>query len=398
MLRLVLFLLPVALTTISAAQAVLPPGYEGIVDITDDTVADNLWPSINNRGQIVWSRRSDPPFDSTAEIFLYDNGTVTQLTDDDVRDACPDINDAGVIVWSRGIGRGETLEIVRYEDGTLTRLTDDNYSDCAPRINNNGWVAWYKRIGGGCHGSDSDIYLWDGSSAMRITHGGYQQAMPDINDSGDVVWTRYNLCHSPWTGTIMLHTAGATYALTADDRQIQGAAINNQGLIVWHGPPELWAPVDYVYCHRDGVTEVLTEWGSLAYLNDRGELALDRWHDDSQTWQVWLYRQGQFYPITADPFWNVCGDFDDSGNVVFSSGDGFTMTTNIRLLRRLEHGDLNCDGAVNAFDIDPFVAALVDPTEYQAQYADCDATLADLNLDGCVDVFDIDPFVDVLTR
>ena len=52
----------------------------------------------------------------TAEIYLYDNGTVTQLTNDDVPDKYPDINDAGVIVWSRGIGAGGTLEIVRYRE------------------------------------------------------------------------------------------------------------------------------------------------------------------------------------------------------------------------------------------------------------------------------------------
>ena len=56
MLRLVLSFLPAALASVAAAQAVLPPGYEGIVDITADTVADNLWPSMNNRGQIVWSQ------------------------------------------------------------------------------------------------------------------------------------------------------------------------------------------------------------------------------------------------------------------------------------------------------------------------------------------------------
>ena len=29
-------------------------------------------------------------------------------------------------------------------------------------------------------------------------------------------------------------------------------------------------------------------------------------------------------------------------------------------------GDMNCDGAVNSFDIDPFVLALTNPAAYQA--------------------------------
>jgi len=60
-------------------------------------------------------------------------------------------------------------------------------------------------------------------------------------------------------------------------------------------------------------------------------------------------------------------------------------------------GDLNCDGAVNNFDIDPFVLALTDPAGYAQQFPNCDRMLADINGDGVVDNFDIDPFVKLLT-
>ncbi len=62
-----------------------------------------------------------------------------------------------------------------------------------------------------------------------------------------------------------------------------------------------------------------------------------------------------------------------------------------------QRGDLNCDGAVNAFDIDPFVLALGDPTAYLAAHEDCDLQNADANGDGAVNSFDIDPFVELLT-
>ncbi len=63
----------------------------------------------------------------------------------------------------------------------------------------------------------------------------------------------------------------------------------------------------------------------------------------------------------------------------------------------LLRGDLNCDGLVNAFDIDPFVLALTDPEAYAAAYPACDYRLADCNHDGLVNAFDIDPFVVILT-
>ncbi len=59
-------------------------------------------------------------------------------------------------------------------------------------------------------------------------------------------------------------------------------------------------------------------------------------------------------------------------------------------------GDLNCDGVVDFFDIDPFVTALVSPNDYPALFPDCDINNADVNEDGEIDFFDIDPFVGLI--
>ncbi len=60
-------------------------------------------------------------------------------------------------------------------------------------------------------------------------------------------------------------------------------------------------------------------------------------------------------------------------------------------------GDTNCDGAVNAFDIDPFVLALTDPAGYAIAFPDCPIASADANCDGQIDAFDIDSFVECVT-
>jgi hypothetical protein len=62
-----------------------------------------------------------------------------------------------------------------------------------------------------------------------------------------------------------------------------------------------------------------------------------------------------------------------------------------------EKGDLNCDGAVDVFDIQPFVLALRLPDQYEVEFAECFIEAADCNGDGLVNVFDIDPFVLLLT-
>ncbi|MBL8880557.1 MAG: immunoglobulin domain-containing protein [Phycisphaerales bacterium] len=60
-------------------------------------------------------------------------------------------------------------------------------------------------------------------------------------------------------------------------------------------------------------------------------------------------------------------------------------------------GDVNCDGAVDNFDIDPFVFALINPEQYVIAFPNCPLSNADANLDGSVDNFDIDSFVALLT-
>jgi hypothetical protein len=81
----------------------------------------------------------------------------------------------------------------------------------------------------------------------------------------------------------------------------------------------------------------------------------------------------------------------------FGTGDWARLTANMCLCQ-VPHivGDLNCDGVINGYDIDPFVLALTSPAEYAAQFVDCDYMLADCNGDGEVNGYDIDPFVDLL--
>ena len=110
----------------------------------------------------------------------------------------------------------------------------------------------------------------------------------------------------------------------------------------------------------------------------------------------------------------------DAGGIGGASGDGFGLSATIgqpdaglamagggytlaggfwpgALIAAYERGDLNCDGQVDLFDIDPFVLALTDEAGYNAAFPDCDPLLADIDGNGEVDLFDIDPFVELLT-
>lgn len=84
------------------------------------------------------------------------------------------------------------------------------------------------------------------------------------------------------------------------------------------------------------------------------------------------------YPYVTDEVRGVAGFFADNA-------------------RARLRGDVNCDDAVNNFDIDVFVLAVADPAAYEAAYPNCPVVLADLNYDGAINNFDIDAFVALLS-
>lgn len=74
----------------------------------------------------------------------------------------------------------------------------------------------------------------------------------------------------------------------------------------------------------------------------------------------------------------------------------FTYTCNVNTVFSRQFGDMNCDGAINGFDIDPFLLAMTDPGSFGTTYPGCDITNADFTGDGNVNGLDVEPFVNVL--
>ncbi len=52
--------------------------------------------------------------------------------------------------------------------------------------------------------------------------------------------------------------------------------------------------------------------------------------------------------------------------------------------------DMNCDGRIDAFDIEPFLCYLFLPCD------PCQPCTGDVNGDGVIDAFDIEPFLECL--
>ncbi|MBU0639646.1 MAG: hypothetical protein KKB50_12335 [Planctomycetes bacterium] len=89
-----------------------------------------------------------------------------------------------------------------------------------------------------------------------------------------------------------------------------------------------------------------------------------------------------------------------SGSIVEAAIDDVVITKVTCLAPELV-GDMNCDGAINGFDIDAFLLVIGGSPpydDYYGQYPDCNHMNADCNEDGVVNGFDIDAFVLMLAK
>jgi hypothetical protein len=205
----------------------------------------------------------------------------------------------------------------------------------------------YNRVG---YGSGGGVYV--GSSSTALIH------------------------HSILWGNHAGNAGDQLYAATPDDVTVRYCDVQDG----WAGVGNLDADPSFVVAPNPGPDG---EWGTVD--DDPGDVHL---------------RATSPCVDAGDPDYCAAGQYDIDGEprlmtVVATRVDiGADELTGVPYIIL---GDLNCDCAVNVFDIDPFVLALVDPAGYAAAFPDCDRMLADVNCDGYVNAFDIDPFVQCLT-
>ncbi|MGD8454446.1 MAG: hypothetical protein PVJ57_21745 [Phycisphaerae bacterium] len=129
-----------------------------------------------------------------------------------------------------------------------------------------------------------------------------------------------------------------------------------------------------------GVDGMWSDWGyEDSYAYSRPNRFPNQGYFDVDNWVV-----GGYYALEAD---------NDAERIALLQGLTTPGVHDCTGGMVYQLGDLNCDGAVNNFDITPFVLALTNPTVYAQQYPNCDRMLADCNRDGVVNNFDIIAFI-----
>lgn len=225
----------------------------------------------------------------------------------------------------------------------LGDLPGGQFVSVAVDINNLGWI-----VGWSCddvHGCPA--VLWtpeDGIVPLPLADASA------VNDLGQVVGIK-NLraaLWSPWDGTKIL-------GVLHDDpgAASRAEAINNRGQVVG------WS--------RSDIFGTMTE----AFLWDER-------HGMRRLWDL----------VAASP-----GDREKLRQGTSINDDGVILASGVMLVPFML-ADMDCDGSVNAADLDAFAVCLQHPDDYAVRYPACHGDWAgDLNQDGTLNALDVEPFL-----
>lgn len=256
-------------------------------------------PQSNNAGQVVWSE-----WDGTDhEIFFYDGTTVIQLTDNDRIDRFAQINDSGAVAWY-GLG-------VWLSDGAST-IQIAAEGGVGVQLNNNGEVVWE-----GGDGSDTEIFLYDGSGVTQITDNDFDDHDPQINDSGLVVW--WGQTHADSDYEIFRYDDGGITQITDNDYTDWRPRINNSGQAVWVGILELGGDREIFYYDGTGITQVTDNEGTDYHpqINDNGVVV---WEGQGLNghFDIFLYDGTETVQLSMSGFPDEWPQINNADHVIWS--------------------------------------------------------------------------------
>ncbi len=324
----------------------------------------------------------------------------------------------GTVAFAEGTGGP-----IEFYDGSGFSYPYGEDGQCYEPATAGGVVAWRQYLSG-----NNEIFRWDGTTAENISASSMVDSDVDVGSNGDVIWSRNHTWlyyYRASTGEVLaLGVRGenpqlyirpdgvATYAYqdpTTNEvvyfdgatAQVIGMGAHYGAMIsLWNGMVAWLAEgvgADFtnaeIYVWKAGATTRLTNDDAVSGIQDDNPSI----YSDVVIWT--RYPTGPFNPRLF--LW----DGEDMVQLTTTPAKyasfhhwevSFMGDPGLYLARLVQPGDTNCDGAVNAFDIDPFVLALTSPGGYAAAYPECSIWTADANMDGAVNAFDIDPFVALL--
>lgn len=252
-----------------------------------------------------------------------------------------DVNGTIWVGHTYGVSRfdGSNWHLHQFGSGFTVNEVEGMGSDSAGNL----WVATYAW----------GLHKWDGTAwtAYTLPHVPRDLAIaPD-----DTIWIATAGGLVRFDGATMTTYTPANSGLTEDN--VSAVAVRQDGLVAATCEDLFNYPYSGSLVFFDG-----TQWATFAHGSSN--------YPFYQSHNIEFDRNGDLWIMNVN-----------NGGVRVATGAGPTP------------GDLNCDGAINAADIDPYVLALTDPVGYATAFPNCDRLAADIDGDGAVNAADIDPFV-----
>ena len=224
--------------------------------------------------------------------------------------------------------------------------------------------AWYDH-GNGVNNPDTDVQL----VSVRVPGDGIFWVGAKATDNGDGTW-HYEYAIQNLTSD----RSGGSFSV----RLARGANVSGVGFhdVDYHSG-EPWLPTDWIVnIAPDGII-----WSSPESFQKNPNSNALRW---ATLYNFW-------FDVDAAP---VQGEAQLG---LFKTGTPNSVPVVIVVPESASSmGDLNCDGMVDAEDIEAFIMAIFSPLNYPAQYPECDINRGDINGDGLVNAGDIEGFIQLL--
>ena len=297
-------------------------------------VSDDLFPAINNQGQIVWYhtgcqfQTGEPPvtYTETGKYLFYQNGSVTPLNIHTNTDPPWNYTHAPQLLFNNLGQIGYVIE--DYNDGGKYKayfhdgpngspqLANGNgYPTYDLQLNQQGQMAWDSYV---LDNSDNNInlqvFLFNNGQGQGVPLTNYVYAGSNLgfsgglslNDAGHVLWSDrlYDNTNNV-VQTIRLHKDGITQGIYSTPSSMFFLQINNQGQVVWLEQDQGTGLGNIMLYDRGSVKVVPGGdgflWGYVTYLqiNEKGQVMwLGKKTTDQTEYNIYLYSHGITTQVT----------------------------------------------------------------------------------------------------
>jgi hypothetical protein len=191
---------------------------------------DVFFERMNDVGQVVWQAR----YVANPGIFFWDGTQVRQLSQENGEPANPQINHAGQVVWKSS--NGQRSRIFLWDGHSVRPLSSDDAFALDPQINDAGQVVWFQSTVYGMGG----IYRWNGSGVEKVVDT-LNAAVLQLNGPGQIAWASGTNGLGGFgsvggtAGALLLWKKGTLQQIAAGGGYSNDWRLNDTGQVVWQG-------------------------------------------------------------------------------------------------------------------------------------------------------------------